>query len=113
MTIEDLEGTYTIIGKNQDSEEHSYKGILHLTLNENKRLDANWLINKTQKQTGTGFFKNDTLVINFKYTGDDSNIYKGVVVYTCISKDLLDGFWSEKHGDPNYLGSERAFRIID
>ena len=39
------------------------------------------------------------------------NIYKGVVVYKCISKDILDGFWSEKHANPLYLGKERCFRI--
>ncbi|TYB74468.1 hypothetical protein ES677_03575 [Bizionia gelidisalsuginis] len=113
MTIKDLEGTYTIIGKNQDTEGQSYKGVLHLICKENNRLDAQWLINKTQEQSGTAFFKNDILVINFKYTGDDDTIYKGVAVYTCISKDLLDGFWSEKYGDQNCLGSERAFRILN
>jgi len=33
------------------------------------------------------------------------------VVYKCLSKDVLDGFWSEKHGDPLFLGAEQAFRI--
>jgi len=28
-----------------------------------------------------------------------------------ISKDILDGFWSEKHGDPLDLGEERCFRV--
>jgi hypothetical protein len=34
-----------------------------------------------------------------------------VVVYKCLSKDVLDGFWSEKHGDPFFLGAEQAFKI--
>ncbi|MDX1271337.1 hypothetical protein [Bizionia paragorgiae] len=113
MTITDLEGSYNIIGKNQDSEALPYKGVLHLTVTNNHRIEAHWVIGKTQEQSGTGFFKNDILVINFKYAGDDDKLYKGVAVYTCISSDLLDGFWSEKHGDPNYLGSERAFRILN
>jgi hypothetical protein len=62
-------------------------------------------------QTGTGFFKDHILVINFRYKGDKNKLYKGVVVYKCLSKDLLEGFWSEKHGDPFYLGTERCFRI--
>jgi hypothetical protein len=28
---------------------------------------------------------------------------KGVAVYRCITPDLLDGFWSEKHGNPLHL----------
>jgi len=36
-----------------------------------------------------------------------------VVVYRCISSDILDGFWSEKYGDPLYMGTERCFRIKD
>ncbi|CAM1347109.1 hypothetical protein [Tenacibaculum crassostreae] len=111
MTIEDLVGNYHIIGSNQDDNENTYKGVLSLTLDENKRIDAKWLINNEQEQFGTGFYKNNILVINFKYEGDDNTIYKGVAVYTCISKDILDGFWSEKHGNPLFLGEERCFRI--
>ena len=111
MTIEDLVGEYNILGSNQDAEQHSYKGKLILSLDDNTRIAANWTIGTNQQQTGTGFFKNNILVINFRYTGEDQNIYKGVAVYQCISKDILDGFWSEKHGNPLFLGEERCFRI--
>nr|WP_315154086.1 hypothetical protein [uncultured Flavobacterium sp.] len=37
--------------------------------------------------------------------------YKGVVVYRCITKVVLEVFWSEKHGDPLYLGTEHCLRI--
>jgi hypothetical protein len=111
MKIEELVGSFTIIGSNQDEEGENYRGILDLTLDENNRIIGQWLINENQIQTGTGFFKNDILVINFNYLGDDDITYKGVVVYKCITKDLLDGFWSEKHGDPRYLGEERCFRM--
>ncbi len=43
--------------------------------------------------------------------GNDQQIYKGVAVYRCINGDTLDGFWSEKHGNPLYLGSEYCVRI--
>lgn len=111
MTIDDLEGDYTIIGKNQEETSNTYKGTLHLTLDTNNRIIAKWCINNFQEQIGTGFFKNNILVINFSYQGDDELIYKGVVVYKCISVDILDGFWSEKHGNPLYLGEERCFRV--
>ena len=111
MTINDLLGKYTIIGSNQDDEAAAYKGTLELALDANNRVNAKWLINNNQKQSGTGFFKDHILVINFSYAGDNEKTYKGVVVYKCITKDLLEGFWSEKHGDPTYLGSERCFRI--
>ncbi len=76
----------------------------------NKRIIAKWLINNEQEQFGTGFFKNNILIINFKYVANDHSIFKGVVVYTCLSKNILDGFWSEKHGNLLFLGEERCFR---
>ncbi|GER60150.1 hypothetical protein [Patiriisocius marinus] len=111
MNVEDLVGSFNILGSNQDADGENYKGTLELTLDEHNRITAEWLINENQKQSGTGFFKNDILVINFNYLGNNDLTYKGVVVYTCITKDILDGFWSEKHGDPRFLGEERCFRI--
>ena len=111
MNVQDLVGNYSIIGNNQEAEETSYKGELCLSLDENYRIIAIWNIEGTQEQFGTGFFKDNILVINFNYQGDENTIYKGVAVYRCISKDILDGFWSEKYGNPLYLGEERCFRI--
>ena len=110
MTINELPGTYNITGSNQEETATTYKGTLDLMLDENQRIIAKWVINNNQKQSGTGFFKDNILVVNFNYQGNDAEIYKGVVVYKCISKDVLEGFWSEKHGDPQYLGEERCFR---
>jgi hypothetical protein len=113
MNIEELAGNFTIIGSNQDAEENTYKGTLSLTLDSYNRIKAKWIINNEQLQTGTGFFRDNILVINFNYKGENNQIFKGVVVYRCLSKDLLDGFWSEKHGNPLYLGKERCFRIME
>ncbi len=113
MNIEELVGKFQITGSNQDAENHTYKGTLTLRLDRNKRIKAQWLINNEQVQTGSGFFRDNILVINFKYLGEDDKFFKGVVVYRCISKDVLDGFWSEKHGNPLFLGTERAFRITE
>ncbi len=109
MTVEDLIGEYTIVGKNQDFEATQYSGTLKLTLNEHNRIEASWAIGTDQKQFGTGFFKNNILVINFYYKAEHS-IFKGVAVYKCLTKDVLEGFWSEKYGDPNFLGEEHCFR---
>ena len=111
MTTQDLAGTYSIIGSNQDANENSYKGELQLTLDENDRIVAKWNISDSQEQTGVGFFKNNILVINFKYLGFEDKIYKGVVVYKCLNKDILEGFWSEEAGDPKFLGLENCFRV--
>jgi len=35
------------------------------------------------------------------------------VVYKCLNKNILEGFWSEEHGNPKFLGSENCFRITD
>ena len=112
MTVQDLTGSYSISGSNQDeSQEINYKGILNLSLDENNRIVALWLINDTQQQKGHGFFKDNILVINFSYKGENNKTYKGVAVYRCISKDILEGFWSEKHGNPLYLGTEHCLRM--
>ncbi|WP_299060410.1 hypothetical protein [uncultured Polaribacter sp.] len=111
MTVKDLVGTFSIIGSNQDADDTSYKGQLSLTLDTNDRIIAKWMIDDNQEQFGTGFFMNNILVINFNYKGFENKIYKGVVVYKCLNKDLLEGFWSEEKGDPKFLGSENCFRI--
>lgn len=111
MTVHDLAGTYSIKGSNQEaSDEFSYEGTLHLSVDENARIVAQWMIGD-HLQNGTGFYKDSILVLNFNYKGDDHHIYKGVAVYRCLSKDVLDGFWSEKHGNPLYLGSEYCVRV--
>lgn len=112
MTLQNLIGTYSISGSNQEEgNEINYKGILKLSLDENNRILAHWLINDSQEQKGYGFFKDNILVINFSYKGEDHKTYKGVAVYRCITKDILNGFWSEKHGNPFYLGTEHCLRI--
>lgn len=111
MDVTDLIGEYTLTGTNQDSEATKYKGILKLSLNENSKIIAEWTINNVQKQYGKGFFKNNILVINFYYLDENNKKYKGVVVYHFLTKDILDGFWSEKHANQKYLGIEQCFRI--
>ena len=112
MLISDLIGEYKVRGTNQEKNGYSYAGILHLRLDEEKqRINAEWLINSSQIQSGTGFFKDNILVINFKYKGEHDHTFKGVIVYKCLTKDLLEGFWSEKHGNPLFLGSERCYRV--
>ncbi len=111
MTITELTGHFNIIGSNQDAEGAAYKGTLELSLDADNRINAKWLIHPDQVQLGTGFFKDHILVINFNYKGDNDTRYKGVVVYKCLTKDVLEGFWSEKHGNPLYLGAERCFRM--
>ena len=111
MIIEDLVGSYTVEGSNQDENGIAYHGILSLNLDENNRMVARWNIGD-HIQNGNGFFKDQILVINFNYEGADEQLYKGVAVYRCLSKDVLNGFWSEKHGNPLYLGSEYCVRIL-
>lgn len=113
MTVNDLVGTYAVKGHNQDAFNSSYEGTLELSLDIHQRIVALWNISGGQVQKGTGFFKDNLLVINFHYQNEHKESFKGVVVYKCLSKDFLDGFWSEKHGDPNFLGIEQAFRIND
>ena len=57
VSVTNLVGIYTITGYNQDETDITYKGTLNLTLDSNNRIIAKWLINNSQKQFGTGFFK--------------------------------------------------------
>ncbi|WP_220760397.1 hypothetical protein [Flavobacterium sp. UMI-01] len=112
MTVHELVGSYAIEGSNQDETNRiAYRGKLHLSLDENNRVVAHWIIGENQEQFGHGFFKDNILVINFYYTGEAGVKFKGVAVYRCITKDILDGFWSEKYGNPQYLGTERCLRL--
>ena len=111
MTAEDLIGEYSVIGSNQNDSTISYKGTLSLTIDENNRIVAKWLIHNEQEQFGSGFFKDNILVVNFHYLGNDNETYYGTVVYKCLTKDILEGFWSEEFGDPKFLGSEKCFKI--
>lgn len=110
MNSTDILGRFDITGRNQDGDGNIYKGTLTLTHDRNNRISALWVINKDQLQIGNGFFKDNILVINFNYEGEDHTIFKGVAVYRCLTCDKLDGFWSEKHGNPLFLGSETCLR---
>lgn len=111
MNIKEILGNFSILGTNQDNEGNGYKGTLQLTLDHNNRINALWTIGNDQIQRGNAFFRDNILVINFYYEGESQKIFKGVAVYRCITPDVLDGFWSEKHGNPLFLGTERCFRI--
>jgi len=70
MTPQDIIGTYSISGSNQEANTTiTYQGILTLTLDEYDRIQAHWLINDEQVQTGSGFFKNNILVHQFQVQG--------------------------------------------
>ncbi|WP_420572675.1 hypothetical protein [Kordia sp.] len=112
VAIKDIVGTYKISGVNQDIHRTTYAGILHLSLNENERVIARWSIgNDSQIMHGIGFYKDNILVINFQYEATNAKVFKGVVVYRVLNSNILDGFWSEKHGDQKFLGEEQCLRI--
>lgn len=78
MTSLDIIGTFSIMGSNQDANENWYKGKLDLSLDHNNRIIAKWTINGSQEQFGTGFFKNNILVIQFNYK-DIQNVFPELV----------------------------------
>jgi hypothetical protein len=81
MTVRDLAGSYSVQGSNQEESDHiSYQGVLTLSLDENSRIIAQWIIGD-HEQNGTGFYKDGILIINFNYEGEDDKIYKGVDLF--------------------------------
>lgn len=111
MTVNDLMGHYSIIGTNQDDSGNTYKGKLFLSVNTDNSISAKWLINNEQEQFGKGYLENNLLVINFYYYGDDNIIFKGKVIYKVLTKDILEGQWTEECGNPIFLGTENCFRV--
>ena len=75
MKTQDILGYFSIIGTNQDDSKNTYKGKLFLSLDDDRKIIAKWLINNTQEQFGTGFFKNNILVINFYYKSIEGNAF--------------------------------------
>jgi hypothetical protein len=112
MQIEDLIGKYQIIGTNQDDTGNTYKGILYLSLRDDNSINAKWIINNTQEQFGTGFFKDNLLTIHFYYEGENDIIYKGKVNYKCLTKNILEGTWTEELGASEFIGTENCFRVL-
>ncbi|MFT4755258.1 MAG: hypothetical protein ACI9GM_000913 [Salibacteraceae bacterium] len=111
MRITDVLGNYLVEGANQNEEETKYEGSLILSLRADGRLNAVWQIDPDQMQYGIGFFKNEMLVINFYYVGDNDAVFRGVVAYNCSNMDTLAGIWSEEAGDSKYVGVETAHKI--
>jgi len=111
MTVQDIVGRYAILGNNQDAIGSAYNGFLTLSLDAYQKIIAEWTINHDQQQSGTGFFRDNLLVVNFKYTGENAKIFKGTVVYKFFDKETFEGFWSEKHADQQFLGLERGAKI--
>lgn len=112
--IEKLQGTYHIIGFNQNEEKSRYSGFLHLKKTGDHRVHAEWVIDGEQTQIGTGFFNNNNnLVINFSYEGLGNKLYKGVVVYKLLNESILTGFWSEKHASDEWLGIEECRKLAN
>ncbi len=112
-----IEGTYKLTGTNQDATGASYSGFLHLNQTHPHRVNAEWVINGSQTLKGSGFFHDNTLVINFYYEGEaehEGKLFKGIVVYH-FNETLhtLKGFWSEKHGNLDYLGFENCEKLKD
>ena len=111
MNLKSLQGNYNIVGVNQDFEKSTYKGVLNLKINNQNQVIAKWIINNEDEQFGVGFYKNQTLVINFYYENDLSEKFTGTVSYKCITQDYFEGIWSEADGDSNYIGEEQCYRI--
>lgn len=96
-------GVYEIVGGNPDFEESYYTGLLNIDLISNQ-IEANWLIEGTQQQTGYGFVFNNTLIIHFNYMSD-KEIYNGIVAYHFLTPDIVVGKWTEE------IAVENAFEM--
>lgn len=96
-------GVYQITGGNPDVKNSYYTGLLNIDL-INNQIEANWLIEGSQTQTGYGFVFNNTLVIHFNYI-EENNLYNGVVAYQFLTPEIVIGKWTEE------VAVENAFEM--
>lgn len=96
-------GVYEIAGGNPDFEESYYTGLLNIDL-INNQIEASWLIEAEQHQTGYGFVFNNTLIIHFSYISEQE-VYNGVVAFHFVTADILIGKWTEE------IAIENAFEM--
>ena len=96
-------GVYEIAGGNPDIKESYYTGLLNIDLVSNQ-IEASWLIEGEQHQTGYGFVFNNTLIIHFNYMSDE-DLYNGIVAYHFVTPDIIIGKWTEE------VAIENAFEM--
>ncbi len=96
-------GVYEIAGGNPDANNSYYTGLLNIDLISNQ-IEASWLIEGAQHQTGYGFVFNDTLVIHFCYEVEGS-LFNGIVAYQFITPEIVIGKWTEE------IAVENAFEM--
>jgi len=96
-------GVYQVVGGNPDLKDNYYTGLLTIDLNNNQ-IEASWLIEGDQHQTGYGFVFNNTLIIHFNYTVDEK-VFHGIVAYDFITPDVVIGKWTEE------VAAENAFEM--
>ncbi|NIJ46454.1 hypothetical protein FHR24_002941 [Wenyingzhuangia heitensis] len=96
-------GVYEIVGGNPEIKDSYYTGLLHIDLMSNQ-IEASWLIEGEQHQTGYGFVFNNTLIIHFSYMSD-RELYNGIVAYEFLTSDIVVGKWTEE------IAIENAFEM--
>lgn len=101
-------GVYEITGGNPDFEDSYYTGLLNIDLISNQ-LEAGWLIEGEQQQTGYGFVFNNTLIIHFNYMAG-GELYNGIVAYDFLTPDIVLGKWTEEIAIENAFEMGRKLR---
>lgn len=96
-------GIYEVTGGNPEATDSYYTGLLNIDL-INNQVEASWLIEGSQPQTGYGFVFNNTLVIHFNYMAD-KDLYNGIVAYQFLTPEIIIGKWTEE------IAIENAFEM--
>lgn len=96
-------GVYEIAGGNPDMIDSYYTGLLNVDL-VNNQIEASWLIEGEQHQTGYGFVFNNTLIIHFSYWVD-KELFSGIVAYSFLTPHIIIGKWTEE------IAIENAFEM--
>ncbi|WP_010133894.1 hypothetical protein [Ochrovirga pacifica] len=96
-------GVYEVVGGNPDVKDSFYTGLLHIDLISNQ-IEAHWLIEGSQTQTGYGFVFNDTLVLHFNYWAEEE-LFNGIVAYQFVTPEIVIGKWTEE------IALENAFEM--
>ncbi|BDD06217.1 hypothetical protein [Aureibacter tunicatorum] len=91
LAIQNILGTYQILGHNPEYPENKYTGDITL-FTEGYTIKAIWEIANESTQFGEGYVHGNMLYLRFKYT-EEYPEWDGFVIYELTDHNQLTGFW--------------------
>ncbi|HUU44879.1 MAG TPA: hypothetical protein VM118_04030 [Acidobacteriota bacterium] len=110
LSINDVCGEYSVVGRNPRAQGKSYRGTLTIR-NVDEVLEGVWEVAAgSQRHEGVGIIHGNALAFVFRYkVGDYDAWYYGVVVYEWLTDVIMRGKWTGFGG--THMGFEECRKI--